>query len=304
MRLLQVNNVGTRLGGTGSCAWSIAMALPGVSHRFHFFSGSSDHFKEYACSVGPEVPKNELDEADVIIWHNSSRMPANPPPNAINVFYQHSQWSGAKDIREKCDTYLCVSRYLAKTAGIEDDRVLYQPVLRPSPDRDNADWKGDVIRICTPNVSKWQLGDFLPVCQSMADMNLAWSFVGCPKPIQKDIESVLSKVSFSEASLSAPGMLLTHRSMIYSSRIPETYGRVVCESQMSGCVPIVRNIGAFPEQIEHGKTGFLCDKTEDFRVAFDRIGEIDTRAMQSAAEQRSGLSVWRDRFMDIIGRVK
>lgn len=44
----------------------------------------------------------------------------------------------------------------------------------------------------------------------------------------------------------------------------ESYCRIVPEAFEAGVVMVVENDYAFPNLIEHGKTGFLCNSTEDF----------------------------------------
>ena len=55
----------------------------------------------------------------------------------------------------------------------------------------------------------------------------------------------------------------------------EPFGLVMAESMAVGTPVVAIAMGAVPEVIEDGKTGFLCNSVEECIVALDRIPEID-----------------------------
>ncbi len=93
--------------------------------------------------------------------------------------------------------------------------------------------------------------------------------------------------------------------MLYDSDVAETYGRVVCEAQRCGCIPIVSNRGGFVEQIDNGVDGFLCDGVESFRAVLKEVAEPGVRRIMSekaviSGDSRGKLSIWREKFLNYV----
>lgn len=67
---------------------------------------------------------------------------------------------------------------------------------------------------------------------------------------------------------------------------PEPFGLVLIEALACGTPVITSRHGSFPEIIEDGRTGFLCDTIEQMIRAVERIEEIDRRRCRQAFETR------------------
>jgi glycosyltransferase involved in cell wall biosynthesis len=61
---------------------------------------------------------------------------------------------------------------------------------------------------------------------------------------------------------------------------------VVIEALASGVPVIASRIASTPEVITHGKTGFLCDSTEEMAAAIHRIEEISRSECRASVEER------------------
>lgn len=73
---------------------------------------------------------------------------------------------------------------------------------------------------------------------------------------------------------SMPGYLAQFQIAVIWSGHQETWCRTVSEAMAAGCLTIAHRAGAIPEQIEHGRTGFLFDTSDDLLKLLD---EIETR---------------------------
>lgn len=320
MKLLSVANVGTIMGGTGACALSCVKALPDWEHSVVFLSGWGTGLKgQFGCdvrfqtSVTPQLIEDV--RPDVILFHNTAanKMPAVIPADVLTVYYQHSAALACREARRRCDLFLTVSKHLARLAGIDEKFVLYQPVPCPPP---SSEPRRPLTfgRLCTPNAAKWKGQDafyrelsaafmanvlaFNPLLgQAVAD------FVGAPDDFQPYVEGVGRRIP---ASWQARSLLHEWAAMLYHHPdITETYGRTVCEAQRAGCIPIVDNRGGFVEQIQHGRTGFLCSNVNEFADALYRALSgthgIDIPAMVAAGNARGSLEVWRRNFLRWVG---
>jgi glycosyltransferase involved in cell wall biosynthesis len=73
---------------------------------------------------------------------------------------------------------------------------------------------------------------------------------------------------------------------------PEPFGLVLAESLACGTPVITRPVGAAPEIITDGVTGFLCDTTAEMIAAVDRLDTISPQTCRDhAAERFSAMSM-------------
>ena len=84
------------------------------------------------------------------------------------------------------------------------------------------------------------------------------------------------------------------RALLYQQAIatfvPTTYiepfGAVAIESQMAGTPAITTDFGAFPETVEHGKTGFRCRTLNEFVQAAKHAPSLDPQYIHDRAVAR------------------
>ncbi len=67
---------------------------------------------------------------------------------------------------------------------------------------------------------------------------------------------------------------------------PEPFGLVLAESLACGTPVITRPLGAAPEIVTDGVTGFLCDTPAEMVAAVDRVGGLSPRVCREHAAQR------------------
>lgn len=66
----------------------------------------------------------------------------------------------------------------------------------------------------------------------------------------------------------------------------EPFGGTNVEAQLSGTPVITTNFGAFPETVEHGKTGFLCNTLQDFVDACKNVDKLDKQYIRDRAVEK------------------
>ena len=76
------------------------------------------------------------------------------------------------------------------------------------------------------------------------------------------------------------------RALVFPIRWPEPFGLVMVEALACGTPVVVTAVGAAPEIIEDGITGFLADDEQGLDHALRRVGELDRGACRRAAEER------------------
>lgn len=74
--------------------------------------------------------------------------------------------------------------------------------------------------------------------------------------------------------------------LIMPLRWPEPFGLVVVESLAAGTPVIAWRLGAMPEIIQHGVTGYLVDEAQEAVQAVDRVGRISREMCRQIAESR------------------
>lgn len=82
----------------------------------------------------------------------------------------------------------------------------------------------------------------------------------------------------------------THKALIHWVNYNEAWGLTITEAMACGCPPIARNSGAMPEQIVHGKTGFLCDTLEEME-AIIREDKVSTIKAEDCVKHASLFSI-------------
>ncbi|MBX3450374.1 MAG: glycosyltransferase [Planctomycetaceae bacterium] len=303
-RLLQVCNVGTIVGGTGACAWSVTRSLPGWDHVVACFGPWTAESRRWF--EGGELTQIDVltaekvreARADVVLLHNTSvaRVTEELPVPALS--YVHSRCRFAAG-----DRTLACSRWLGDQLRGRVEGVLYQGV--PQPPREEHDVgardSGDFVvgRLCTPTVAKWPR-EALELTAGLARQfpGVRWELVGCPNGQRTAWnEATQGRVAFWEAAWEARRHFWRWHALVYHNpAITETFGRTVAEAMRAGCVPIVDDRGGFREQVEP-ETGVLCRTDGEFAEALGRLqSRDDWRVMSDTAMQRANERFGLERF--------
>lgn len=320
VKLLQVTNLAQIVGGTLACAWTITRALPDWEHHVVAVnSGDGEPPPETTAAFG-QIPVERRTHLkpdvlqriapDVILFHNTSehRMP-NWLPDCLLLYYQHSGVKNCIGARNRCHYWWACSQHLANVLNCKAD-VLLQPCPVPPVITDHKrttfpDETRRIGRLCTPHPNKWRDDDLLPLYRRLSQQHEAveWHFVGCPVQTRERLAAACSgRAVFHEAGWQQRSLLRSWNAMLYSSASHESYGRVVCEAQRAGCIPIVSRHSGFVEQIHNGGDGYLCQTADDFSHAVQFVLKQEIAADVSVAavaggNARGSLELWRKRFL-------
>jgi glycosyltransferase involved in cell wall biosynthesis len=106
-----------------------------------------------------------------------------------------------------------------------------------------------------------------------------WDNVVAPQ--LTDMVEVYEQVSHAEKA----EMLAGAKGMIFPIRWLEPFGLVMTEAMACGTPVVTAPMGAAPEIVVDGETGFLRDSVDDMVAVVDRLGDLDPRACRARVEE-------------------
>ncbi|MBD2211552.1 glycosyltransferase family 4 protein [Calothrix sp. FACHB-156] len=83
----------------------------------------------------------------------------------------------------------------------------------------------------------------------------------------------------------------------------EPFGLVMVESMAAGTPVIAMKLGSTVEIIDHGKTGFLCENTEEFVKAIEQVADLDRHACRQHVENRFSLQKMTDSYEEVYRQI-
>ena len=76
------------------------------------------------------------------------------------------------------------------------------------------------------------------------------------------------------------------RALLYPIEYPEAFGLVLVEAMLCGTPVAAMRLGAVPEVIEEGVTGYSVESLAQLPEALSKCYALDRRRVRQAAEQR------------------
>lgn len=98
-------------------------------------------------------------------------------------------------------------------------------------------------------------------------------------------------------------LLAAARCLVIPSQVAETSSLVAMEALACGTPVVAFRVGALPEIVEPGRTGFLVDTVEEMAEAIRAAETIDRRECRRAAEERFASERMIGRYLDLYYRL-
>ncbi len=98
-------------------------------------------------------------------------------------------------------------------------------------------------------------------------------------------------------------LLAEARCLVASITWPEPFGLFMVEAQACGTPVVARRLGAAPEVVRHGRTGYVVDTVEEMAEAVERVDGIDPVACRRFVEERFDVARMADDYLDAYRRI-
>ncbi len=98
-------------------------------------------------------------------------------------------------------------------------------------------------------------------------------------------------------------LLARARCLVVPSLAPETSSLVAMEALACGTPVVARRVGALPEIVEDGRTGFLVDGVDELAEAIRDSARLSAADCRGAAEARFGAATMVERYLDLYRRL-
>jgi len=95
------------------------------------------------------------------------------------------------------------------------------------------------------------------------------------------------------------GLIAQARCLLLPIRWPEPFGMVMIEAMAKGLPVVAMRQGAVPEVVEHGVTGFICDRPEEIPEALHRVKELDPQACVDHVRRHFGADLMARRYEEV-----
>jgi glycosyltransferase involved in cell wall biosynthesis len=89
------------------------------------------------------------------------------------------------------------------------------------------------------------------------------------------------------------------RALLVPLRWEEPFGLVMIEALLAGCPVVASPLGAAPEIVEDGRTGFLVRSVDEMAEALRRAGGLDRRAIQARGRERFSAARMAERYLAV-----
>ncbi|MBI2169516.1 MAG: glycosyltransferase family 4 protein [Actinobacteria bacterium] len=92
------------------------------------------------------------------------------------------------------------------------------------------------------------------------------------------------------------------RAMVFPIQWPEPFGLVMIEAMACGTPVVTAPLGAAPELVAEGETGFLADTVEGMAAGVARVDEISSLACRKRVEERFSARAMVEGYLEIFER--
>lgn len=121
------------------------------------------------------------------------------------------------------------------------------------------------------------------------------------KPLMDSIPNISYEIDVSNERKIK--LMRNAKALLFPSLFHQPFAVVVVEALACGTPIITTNMGAMPEIIEHGKTGFLCNNIDELSQAINSIKTIDNKNCRIDAETRFDRNMMTKEYIKLYEQV-
>jgi glycosyltransferase involved in cell wall biosynthesis len=93
------------------------------------------------------------------------------------------------------------------------------------------------------------------------------------------------------------------KALVYPIEYPESFGLVLVEAMLCGTPVVAMRLGAVPETINEGVTGFAVESLAQMPEAIAKCSSLDRRRIRQEAEQRFSVARMAGAYLDVYQQV-
>jgi glycosyltransferase involved in cell wall biosynthesis len=93
------------------------------------------------------------------------------------------------------------------------------------------------------------------------------------------------------------------KALLYPMQAPEPFGLVQVEAMMCGTPVVALRVGAVPEVVEEGVTGYTASSLEEFAGQAVRSFSLNRRAVRARAEERFSARRMAEQYLEVYRRL-
>jgi glycosyltransferase involved in cell wall biosynthesis len=269
------------------------------------WSGRAEYWKLFNDRAAVEINKRKQRGDFICVIQGSLNAPiAAQVPDLMTVEYGIG-YNGTFAKYRVFESYAHMHKIWGAQGGYDPDGRFYDVVIPNSLDPDDFPFKavkGDYFLYSGRLIRRKGIQVAAETCKRLG-ARLLVAGKGCIKCERGNIHCEDGGVYAGEYVGCVTGkkraqLYQSAKAVFVPSLYVEPFGTVAIEAQMAGTPVITTDFGAFPETVEHGKTGFRCHTLDQFVWAAQHVHELDPWSTHQRAVANYSMDRVRYRYQE------